>query len=58
MFAGRTNRSGGPHAARVFETPDLEGPPNIENDNVTVFAASWKKNDIRTSPSKKSFFSS
>ncbi len=23
MFAGRTNASGGPHAGRVLETPDL-----------------------------------
>ncbi len=25
MFAGRTNTSGGPHAARMFETPGLVG---------------------------------
>jgi hypothetical protein len=24
MFTCRTNASGGPHAARVFETPELE----------------------------------
>jgi hypothetical protein len=47
VFAGRTNASGGPHAARVFETPYLEQLLTGTEENISQYHTSLKNQKIK-----------